>query len=183
MPYDFTVPLGQKKPRTLWDEYETALAECRTILKTRSIPLAAYSSVCKLCHWYAFCVEKLTAADDLTLIPYLGRSLRDVMKDTVGSVTALAASDPNSFMVGKATIFPGLGQGRLRLFHERVVMLSQPVPKPYLRVPISLRLAPVELFLDVEVDPLRDICYLHGIVERQTAVTRRNGTSISSLRR
>jgi len=25
---------------------------------------------------------------------------------------------------------------------------------------------PIELFFDIEVDPLRDICYLHGIVER-----------------
>ena len=46
-------------------------------------------------------------------------------------------------------------------------MLSQPVPKPYLRAPIILRVAPVELFLDVEFDPLRGICYLHGIVERR----------------
>ena len=135
-------------------------------LPTQVTPLAAYSSVCKLCHWYTFCVEQLTAADDLTLIPYLGRSLRDAMKDTVASVAALAASNPDAFMVGKETIFPGLGQDRLRLFHERAVMLSQPVPKPYLRAPISLRVAPVELFFDVEVDPLRDICYLHGIVER-----------------
>src|SRR5262249_37174968 len=71
-----------------------------------------------------------------------------------------------NFMAGKKTIFPGLGQDRLWLFHARAVMLSQPVPKPYLRAPIALRVAQVELFFDVEVDPLRDICYLHGVVER-----------------
>ena len=167
MPYDFSVPLGPKKPWTLWDEYQEALTQCRSILAARVAPLPAYSSVCKLCHWYTFCVEQLIAADDLTLIPYLGRSLRDAMKDTVASVAELAASDPNAFMVGKATIFPGLGQDRLRLFHERAAMLSQPVPKPYLRAPIALRVAPVELFFDVEVDPLRGICYLHGFLERR----------------
>ena len=26
---------------------------------------------------------------------------------------------------------------------------------------------PVELFFDIEVDPMRDICYLHGFVERR----------------
>jgi predicted RecB family nuclease len=35
-----------------------------------------------------------------------------------------------------------------------------------LRAPVSLALAPLELFFDVEVDPLREICYLHGFVER-----------------
>jgi predicted RecB family nuclease len=31
---------------------------------------------------------------------------------------------------------------------------------------VILDLAPLELFFDVEVDPLRDVCYLHGFVER-----------------
>ncbi len=31
---------------------------------------------------------------------------------------------------------------------------------------MSLDLSPLELFFDVEVDPLRDVCYLHGFVER-----------------
>jgi predicted RecB family nuclease len=122
--------------------------------------------VCKLCHWYTHCVEQLTAADDLTLIPFLGRSVRDTMKGEVPTIAALAASNPDAFMKGSKTIFPGLGPDRLRLFHERAVMLSQPDPKPYLRAPVMLRLAPLELFFDVEVDPLRDICYLHGIIER-----------------
>jgi predicted RecB family nuclease len=173
VPYDFSIPLGPKKPQTLWDEYQTALTQVRAILAAHATPVAAYTSVCKFCHWYTFCVEQLIAADDLSLIPRLGRSLRDAMKDTVPSIAALAASNPDAFMKGKKTIFPALGQDRLRLFHERAVMLSQPVPKPYLRAPIALRVAPVELFFDVEVDPLRGICYLHGILERHD---RRNET-------
>jgi predicted RecB family nuclease len=39
-------------------------------------------------------------------------------------------------------------------------------PKPYLRQPVTLNVFPVELFFDVEFDPLRGICYLHGFVER-----------------
>jgi predicted RecB family nuclease len=46
-------------------------------------------------------------------------------------------------------------------------MLKASPPKPYLRAPVLLELAAVELFFDVEVDPLRDICYLHGFVERR----------------
>ncbi len=174
VPYDLRAPLGPRTPQTLWDKYQEALAQCRAILAGHTTPLPAYSSACKLCHWYTNCVEQLTATNDLTLIPFLGRGVRDAMKDEVPSIVAFAGCNPDAFMAkGNKTIFPGLGQGRFRLFHERAVMLSQPDPKPYLRAPISLRLAPVELFFDVEVDPLRGICYLHGVVERHD---RRNET-------
>ena len=45
-------------------------------------------------------------------------------------------------------------------------MLKQTPPKAYLRATVTLPLTPVEHFFDIEVDPIRDICYLHGIVER-----------------
>jgi predicted RecB family nuclease len=160
-------PQGPKKQETLWDEYQSALAEARAILARQITPQAAYSSVCKQCHWYTFCVELLTAADDLTLIPALGRSLRDKMQATVATVADLAAANPDGFISGKKSTFPGLGPDRLRLFHARAAMLKQAVPTAYLRAPISLPITPVELFFDIEVDPLRDICYLHGIVERR----------------
>jgi predicted RecB family nuclease len=172
--YDFSTPLGSRKPWTLWDEYQEALTQSRAILTSKITPQPAYSSVCKLCHWYTFCVEQLTAANDLTLIPFLGRGVRDAMKDTVPSIAALATSKPDAFITkGNKTIFPGLGPNRLRLFHERAALLSQPDPKPHLRAPVALRVAPVELFFDVEVDPLRGICYLHGIVERHDVMDAR----------
>lgn len=167
VPYDFQVPLGSKVSATLWDEYQWALSEARAILARQITPQPAYASVCKLCHWYSLCLDQLAQADDLTLIPFLGRSLRDVMQGVVPSISAFAASTPESFIQGKKTIFKGLGPERLRLFHGRAGMLKEPTPKPYLRATISFPVVPIELFFDVEVDPLRDICYLHGIVERR----------------
>jgi predicted RecB family nuclease len=41
--------------------------------------------------------------------------------------------------------------------------------RPYLSGQISFPKAEVELFFDVETDPMRDICYLHGFVERRQA--------------
>jgi predicted RecB family nuclease len=165
--YDFASPQGPRKPETLWNEYQAALVEARAILARQITPLGAYSGVCKLCHWYNFCVAQLTAADDLTIIPYLGRSLRDTMQSSVSTVAELAESNPEAFLNGEQTIFPGLGSDRLRIFQARATMLKEAVPRPYLRAPITLRVAPVELFFDIEVDPLRDICYLHGVVERR----------------
>lgn len=167
VPYDFTTAQGPKKPATLWDEYQSALKHARAILARQSTPQAAYASTCKHCHWYTFCVDALTAADDLTLIPFLGRSLRDAMQDAVPTIEAFAASNPEAFINGKKTAFPGVGPDRLKLFHARAIMLKDAQPKPLLRAPVTLKLAPGELFFDIEVDPMRDVCYLHGIVERR----------------
>ena len=166
VPYDFTVPQGPKKPETLWDEYQLALTEARAILARQLTPMPAYASVCKLCHWYTFCVAQLTADDDLTLIPSLGRPVRDVMRETVPTIADLAAANPEGYINGKKTVFRGVGPDRLRLFHARATMLKQNPPRAYLRAPIALRRARLELFFDIEVDPLRGICYLHGVVER-----------------
>jgi predicted RecB family nuclease len=45
--------------------------------------------------------------------------------------------------------------------------LKAEAPKPFLRAPVRLPKAEVELFFDIEVDPMRDICYLHGLIERR----------------
>lgn len=50
-------------------------------------------------------------------------------------------------------------------------MLKDTSPRPYLREPIGLKIFPIELFFDIEVDPLRGICYLHGFVERKNGDT------------
>ena len=67
----------------------------------------AYSSACKLCHWYSVCVERLKATDDLTLIPELGRSKRDAMLTLFETVKEFADSNPDAFLDGKKTVFRG----------------------------------------------------------------------------
>jgi predicted RecB family nuclease len=160
--YDFSTVEGV----SLWDDYQIALIGARAIFTRHTRPSPAYASLCKLCHWHTYCVAQLTAADDLTLIPHLGRKERDVMQDSVPTIAALAASNPDGFMQGRKTVFRGIGPDRLRLFQARAAMLKASPSQPYLRAPVRLELAPLELFFDVEVDPLRDVCYLHGFIER-----------------
>lgn len=167
VPYDFNAARGLRTPATLWDEYSAVLDLARKILARKFTPLAAYGGVCKTCHWYTFCLAQLTNSDDLTLIPLLGRKARDAMQSSISTIAALAATSPEGFIKGKKTVFPGVGPDRLRLFHERAVLLKHATPKPYLRNPLQLRKFPVELFFDIEFDPMRDFCYLHGIVERR----------------
>lgn len=46
-----------------------------------------------------------------------------------------------------------------------------PDPKPYLTRPVTWSKADVELFFDIETDPMRDLCYLHGFVIRELGNT------------
>ena len=165
--YDFTALYNKQNPRTLWQDYQDRLALAQEIVGRETETLPAYSGVCKLCHWYTACLDRLTDANDLTLIPELGRSKRDVMTEHVKTIQELAKADIDAFVVGKKTVFPGIGRGSLGKLHARAKLISAgESAQPYLRQPVSLPTADRELFFDIEVDPMRDVCYLHGFVER-----------------
>lgn len=165
--YDFSAVNGVKNPRTLWTDYQECLADARAIVNRTIETAPAYSSgVCKNCVWYSACLKKLEASDDLTLIPELGRSKRDVMLGHVTSIKEFAASDPADFLSGKKTVFPGIGPPTLEKLHARAKLLTTKDAKPYLRAPVALPASSRELFFDIEVDPMRDVCYLHGFIER-----------------
>ena len=168
--YDFEELSGKSKPRRLWDDYQECLAETRVILSQATKTRPAYASgTCKNCVWYTACLNLLEAADDLTLIPELGRSRREAMIQRIGSISELAEIDTAALIKGEKTVFPGIGTATLKKFQARAKLLTTPDGKAHLRAPVSFPIAELELFFDVEVDPMRDICYLHGFVERRGA--------------
>jgi predicted RecB family nuclease len=166
VPYDFETPYGKRGSRTLWQDYLDALREAQAIINRNMTTLPAFGAVCKLCHWYTACVRRLKETDDLTMIPELGRSKRDLMYAKIQTVAQLASINTESFVSGNKSVFPGIGLGTLGKFRERAKLLSQNDAKPYTRAPIVFPRHDRELFFDIEVDPMRDICYLHGFVER-----------------
>ena len=166
--YDFTGLHGTRNPRTLWEDYQDYLVMAEAIVKQSTKTLAAYGSDCKHCHWYSTCISHLSDANDLTLIPDLGRSRRDVLLDRIKTIHELADADPGDFLDGKKTVFPGIGPATLKKLHARARLISVgEKAKPYLREPVTLPAADLELYFDIETDPIRDICYLHGFVERR----------------
>lgn len=165
--YDFTILHGKRNPRTLWHDYQEALQEARQILAQTNTTRPAYSATCKLCQWYSHCIETLQASDDLTLIPKLGRSLQAVMIDQIPTIADLAASDPGRYITDTKTVFPGLGAERLWTFHKRARLIKSANPQPRLTAPVRLPTSELEIFFDIEADPMQDICYLHGFLERR----------------
>lgn len=167
VPYDLDAPQGKRKPVTIWQIYQDALALARAILSRAAETTAAYGATCKLCHWYSACLSRLEAGDDLTLLPELGRSKRDAMVASIPTIADLAAAEIGRFINGRKTAFRGIGPETLAKLQQRARLVKTAGASAYLTAPIALPVAPMELFFDIEVDPMRDLCYLHGFVERK----------------
>jgi len=88
------------------------------------------------------------------------------MINRVSSITEFAGMDPAVVLNGKKTVFPGIGADMLAKLQARARLIALG-GLPYLRSPIIFPVSDRELFFDVEVDPMRDICYLHGFIERR----------------
>ena len=165
--YDFDILLGKRNPQTLWTKYQECLLEARSIVSNRGGTLAAYGASCKQCHWLTACLGDLSKSDDLTLIPELGRAKRDILVSQIPTISDFANVDISDFIEGTKSVFPGIGLETLEKFSRRARIVKGTDPQPLILSPISFPQADLEIFFDVETDPLRDICYLHGLIERR----------------
>ena len=164
--YDIDEKHGARKIWSLRSVYREFLSQAEKIIKKQEGTTPAYSTaVCSLCHWNEICMRQLREQDDLTLIPELGRAKRDAMIDEIPNRNALAKIDYQDFVTKGKTEFAGIGAATLRKLSQRAQLLANE-ESPYMRGKVDLLNERKELFFDIEVDPTRDFCYLHGFVER-----------------
>lgn len=164
--YDLSAPPGPRMRKTLWEEYIECLELAREIVSRAESTLPAYGSVCKLCHWQTDCLSNLEAKQDITLIFELGRSRREALGGKFATIPDLANSDLSPFISGKKTAFPGIGPDSLRKFQRRAQLLTASNGKAYAKGTIGFPPSEREVFFDIEDDPFRGLCYLHGFVVR-----------------
>lgn len=168
--YDLDAPLGPRSG-SLWELYLKSRAALLQSLQHAEASLPARSSRCSQCVWRSACMRVLREARDLTLIPDLGRKLRDVLKDEFPTLADLAAANIERYIDGGKSSFQGVGAKRLRRFQRRAALQLAPDAAPCLTRQIAWPERDVELFFDIETDPLRDLCYLHGFVIRERGAT------------
>ena len=82
-------------------------------------------------------MKRLRETDDLTTIPDLGRSKRDVMHGYVRTVADFARTPIEKLLSGKKTLFSGIGPDSLRKFHDRARLLTDENARPFARAPIE----------------------------------------------
>lgn len=160
--YNLDAPLGPRNSQTLWQFYKEKVGELRSIIAKPGLTLPALGANCKQCHWHTHCKEHVKELDDLTLIAELGRAKRDMLLPHIKTMHDLASTDLRAL-----PDFRGIGKASIEKFINRARLLTDPNACPYCTVTPSLPSAELELFFDIEVDPMRDVCYLHGFVERR----------------
>lgn len=163
--YDLDVKLGPRSP-CLWEIYLEARSEVEKVLAGADSRAAA-CSVCKMCVWRSVCHKVLKESRDLTLLPELGRAKREVLWGQFLTLEDLAAANVERFCNNEKTDFKGIGAKTLRKFRARAALAVAAKPVPYLTRAVVWPATEVELFFDIETDPMRDICYLHGFVIRE----------------
>lgn len=165
--YDLDIPRGVREPTSLWEDYQEYLGEARDILSKAKSTRLALAGHCAQCHWNTKCQAEARKLDDLTLVPAVGRSKRDVLSTKFPTVMALAQADPEAYITGKKTDFGGIGPDALRSFVKRAHLLKNPDLGAYLKRTVELPRAEWEIFFDIEDDPFTGLCYLHGFLERR----------------
>ncbi|MEO8308404.1 MAG: TM0106 family RecB-like putative nuclease [Pseudomonadota bacterium] len=167
--YDLNQKLGPKSD-SLWDIYLKTRAATLALLRGSVRTQPALSTHCKQCVWQSACFEVLQQTQDLTLVAELGRSARDSLQGQFPSLMDLAEADVDLYVSGGRSRIPGVGPRRLRRFQRRAALQVATDSAPYLTNFTAWPVAPVELFFDIETDPMRDLCYLHGFVIREKGV-------------
>lgn len=164
--YDLDSPLGSKSP-SIWELYLAVRQQVTAALNGKEVTHPAAASICKQCVWRSSCLRELKSEQDLTLLPELGRAKRAAIQSQFPKLPDLAHANVERFIDGKKTEFPGIGADTLRKFQRRAQLAVTKDAKPYLTRAIIWPKADVELFFDIETDPMRDLCYLHGVVIRE----------------
>jgi uncharacterized protein len=163
--YDLDAKLGPRSD-SIWEIYVKARAATLALLRGSIKSTPALSGDCRQCVWRSACFEVLQGTQDLTLVAELGRVSRDAMQGQFPSLAELAAADIERFINGSKSRIPGVSARRLRRFQRRAVLQLAGDP-PCLNRAIDWPGAATELFFDIETDPMRDLCYLHGFVIRE----------------
>jgi predicted RecB family nuclease len=164
--YPLDTPLGSKSPSIAETYRDTKAAVERTLAKEQKT-LPASASVCKQCVWWSSCLRNMKAAGDLSLLPQLGRAKRDTLMPTFPTVAGLARADLSEYAGTKKSPFPGVSAAMLAKFQVRAKLAVDPNRVPFFREAVDLPTNPLEVFFDIEDDPMRDVVYLHGFVVRQ----------------
>jgi hypothetical protein len=116
--YDLDAPLGPRTP-SIAEIYREARAEVAATLDRSEATRPAAASVCKQCVWRSTRLAMLKASNDLTLLPWLGRKIRDALAGQFPTVPDLAAANVSRFIHCKKTDFPGVGPETLRKMQAR----------------------------------------------------------------
>lgn len=117
------------------------------------------TSGCKQSPWFNECRKEATACDDISLLNRVWRS--EVASLQAAGYTTVASLARVSVDTLRRRL-PLLDAGRLEIMRDQAVALQE--GRHIIRAKVAIPESTVELFFDVESDPLRDLDYLFGVL-------------------
>jgi len=169
--YDLNAPQGKHNQQTFWQYYEWLKIEVSRLLANEKQNDPAMSGVCKLCPWYESCKKWANDNDDPTNIFYVGRSVRDTLREDIDLETVADAQniDIDELMAEKKaqgkTFLNRIAEKSLNKIKTRAQIMANNQP-PVLYEALNLPQVSYELFFDIEDDPTQAFVYMHGVYER-----------------
>jgi len=144
-------PLSDFKPA-----YDTTLPEIRALVTGVKTDEPASCSYCGQCQWWAHCEKELVAADDITLLPDVGRSkklaLNGVGLRSIGQIPTFDFSRFKLKGIGPRTV-ESMKRAAISVLSKKLQILGK----------ASLPSPPCKVYLDFEDDPTQDLIYLCGM--------------------
>jgi len=140
-------------------EYELTLTEIEKIIAGKR-PVHFVTSGCKQSPWQKECKNESESCDDLSLLNRVWREevrqLEDAGVTTTAKLALMSVSELES-------LAPDVSSSRLESMRDQAIAMQE--GRHIIRGNASLPESGIELYFDIESDPLRDFDYLFGVLE------------------
>ncbi len=139
--------------------FHLTLTEIEKIVAGKK-PAHFVTSGCRQSPWFLQCKSQSEACDDLSLLNRVWRE--EVAALSAAGVNTISdlAKIPLAELERRA---PGVSVSRLEIMHDQALAIKQ--HHHLIRASVDLPSADIELYFDIESDPLRDFDYLLGVLE------------------
>ena len=144
-----------------WEKFEKRFEYQKDIVSGKVSDDLALGSACNNCPWRKFCESKAKKADDLTLISGLSRA----NKAKLIAAGVKTQTDASKMDIKIANGIKGIGPTSVFNYREQAQVNLE--GKQRLQNEPVFRQAPIEIFIDLEGDPLLGLDYLIGMVIRK----------------
>jgi len=140
-------------------EYELTLTEIEKIIAGKR-PAHFVTSGCKQSPWFSECQTESRECDNLSLLNRVWRE--EVHRLEAAGVTTISELALKSVPELEG-IAPDVSPGRLENMRDQAIAIKE--ERHIIRGEADLPEADIELFFDIESDPLRDFDYLFGVLK------------------
>ncbi len=139
-------------------KYELTLSQIEAIIAGKR-PAHFVTSGCKQSPWFTECRSESEDCDDLSLLNRVWREeVRRLSEAGIETIRQLALRSVSEL----ERMAPDLSTGRLETMRDQAIAIVE--NRHMIRSHISLPEASIELYFDIESDPLRDFDYLFGVL-------------------